>query len=92
MKTPLDLVTLSTNARPIWNQVYFANNVKDQWDMWLDGDFIHIREKGGDKEAIIHASQCWVQVPYDDASPVVLAPRKSRGRPKGARNKPKEMN
>ena len=93
-KIPLELVTLGSNVRPVWNQVFFANNIKDQWEMWLEGDFVHVREKGSPKEALIHVSSCWVQVDSENLTPGVFESdaKKGRGRPRGAKNKTKVMN
>ena len=91
MKTKLQGVFLNTSTRPIWNQVFFLDKGDDSIELWMDGEIIHILDKKNEKSAVTHISQCWIQVDYDPASPVVLE-KKTRGRPKGAKNKPKVIN
>ena len=78
-RIPLKSVTLNTSMRPLFGNTHFANRNFEKWDLYLEGDFVHIVDEShrGVGHGIVHIAACAVEV-----LPGFEMPKKrKRGRP-----------
>ena len=78
-RIPLKSVTLSTNMRPLFGNTHFSNRNFEKWDMYLEGDFVHLidespRDQG---HGIVHMAACAIEV----QSGFEIPKKRKRGRP-----------
>ena len=82
-RIPLKSVTLNTNMRPLFGCTHFANREFTDWEMFVEGEFVHIRDNSDKKlgHGIIHMAGCSVEV----LPGFELPKKRKRGRPPKAK-------
>lgn len=78
-RIPLKSVTLSTAMRPLFGNTHFSNRNFEKWEMYLEGDFVHLIDESSRNQGhgIVHMAACAVEL-----QPGFEIPKKrKRGRP-----------
>ena len=78
-RIPLRTVSISNTMRPLFQRTFFSERDRENWDMWLEDDLVHVVDTGEKSlgHGILHIASCSVEV-----KPGAVLPKKpKRGRP-----------